>query len=463
MPQNRIITAIDVGTEKCATLIASHDLDTNSLRIMGVSVVPSRGMKKSQIIDLEKVLETITESLDGAERMAGLDVKGAYISVGGQHIASQNSKGVVAVASPDQEIVPEDVDRVIEAARAISLAGDSEIVHVIPKAFKVDSQDGIKDPVGMTGVRLESEAHIITGMNTAMRNMEKCIVDLGLSVERFVFSGLASSEVVLTETEKELGVAVLDIGAGVSSICVYVDGSIEYSGSLPVGARYISLDIAQGCKVSLEVAEKIKLSLSEDSFHTLAPLPGESKQEFSKRRKKADELKLSDFVGPESDEILSKRFIVETIMMPRIQEIFELFTKEMKERSLFKSIPAGVVISGGGAQTIKIVDIAKRQLNLPVRIGHPENFDGLISDIQKPSFATSVGLLVYGKKQGGSPTQSSFSLGSLFSGFGGKGSNSNEASGTSNPRHNSGTGRARGAGAGQIISKITNLLKSLLP
>lgn len=463
MPQNRIITAIDVGTEKCATLIASHDLDSNKLRIMGVSVVPSKGMKKGQIIDLEKVLETITESLDGAERMAGLDVKSAYVSVGGQHISSQNSKGVVAVASPDQEIVPEDVDRVIEAARAISLAGDREIVHVIPKAFKVDSQDGIKDPVGMTGVRLESEAHIITGMNTALKNLEKCIVDLGINVERFVFSGLASSEVVLTETEKELGVAVLDIGAGVSSICVYVDGSIEYSGSLPVGARYISLDIAQGCKVSLDTAEKIKVSLSEDNFHTIAPLPGESKQEFSKRRKKIDELKLSGFVGSESDEILSKRYIVESIMMPRIQEIFELFSREMKERNLLKNIPAGIVISGGGAQTIKIVEIAKRQLNLPVRIGHPEDFDGLISDIQKPSFATSVGLLVFGKKQTGNFQTSSFSFGSLFSGIVKRGSGSNENTSTSSSRHNPSSSRSKNDIIGQLMNKITGLLKALLP
>lgn len=462
MPQNRIITAIDVGTEKCTTLIASHELEKDTLRIMGVSVVPSKGMKKSQIVDLEDVLETVTESLDGAERMAGLEVKEAFISIGGQHINSQNSRGVVAVSSPDQEIVQVDVDRVIEAAQAISLSGDQEIIHVIAKAFKVDSQDGIKDPVGMTGVRLESEAHIITGMATAIKNLEKCIVDLGIGVRQFVFSGLASSQVVLTETEKELGVAVLDIGAGTSSFCVYVDGSLEFSGALPIGARYISLDIAQGCKISFELAEEIKLSLSEDSFHTLTPIPGESKQDFGKRKKKADELKLSDFAGQETDEIISKKVLVESIMLPRIQEIFELFIKEMKEHNLLKSIPAGVVLSGGGAQTIKITEIAKRQLNLPVRIGYPEGFDGLINDIQKPSFATSVGLLVYGKKHGGGVSVDGFSLKSLLSGFGKFGGKKNIPRETSGPR-SGGASRGKSDLASQGANKVVDFIKSLLP
>lgn len=435
MPQNRIITGIDVGTDKCVTLIASHDLETNKLRVMGVSAVPSRGMKKSQIIDLERVLETITESLDGAERMAGTDVKSAFISVSGAHIASQNSKGVVAVASPDQEIVPEDVDRVIEAARAVSLPSDREIIHVVPKDFKVDSQEGIKDPVGMTGVRLESETHIVTGMTTALRNMEKCIVDLGLAVEGFVFSGLAASEVVITETEKELGVAILDIGAGSSSMSVFVDGSLEYSASLPIGARHITQDIALGTRVSLDIAEKIKLSLANDPFYTISPMPGESKQEFSKRRKKADELKLSDFAGADSSETLSKRTLVEGIMLPRVQEIFDLFATELKERRLMDDIPAGVVITGGGAETIKIAEIAKRQLNLPARIGKPIELEGLISDIQKPSFATSIGLLVYGKKQGGGEQTSQFNFGSLFG----------------------------GAGGGGMMQKVGKFVKSLLP
>lgn len=417
MSQNRIITAIDVGTDKCVTLIASHDPQLQKLRVMGVSAVPSKGMKRSQIIDLEKVLETITESLDGAERMAGLDVKSAYISVSGTHVSSRNSKGVVAVASPDQEIIPEDVERVIEAARAVSLPSDREIIHVIPKDFKVDSQEGIKDPVGMTGVRLESEAHIITGMTPSLRNLQKCIEDVGLQVDGFVFSGLAAAEVVLTETERELGVALVDIGAGSTSMCVFVDGSLEYSAAIPIGARHITQDIALGCKVSMDTAEKIKISLTDDPFHTVSPIPGESKKDFSLRRKKVDELKLSDFEGPDTNEVLSKRFVVEGIMMARIQEIFDLIEDELKEHKLLGDMPAGLVLTGGGAETVKITEIAKRHLNLPVRIGNPTELEGLISDIQKPSYATSIGLLVFGNKQGGGSAPSQFDFGSLFSGF----------------------------------------------
>ncbi|MCA9369310.1 cell division protein FtsA, partial [Candidatus Woesebacteria bacterium] len=280
MPHNKIITGIDVGTDKCVTLIASVN-NEGSLQVVGVSVVPSRGMRKSQIIDLEKVLETITESLDGAERMAGLEVKSAYVSVSGAHVKSQNSTGVVAVATPNQEITNNDVERVIEAARAISLSSDREIIHVIPKDYKVDSQDGIKDPVGMTGVRLESEAHIITGMSTALRNLEKCIEDLGITVNEFVFSGISAAGVVLSETEKELGVALVDIGAGSTSICAYVEGSLEYSGSIPIGARHITQDIALGCRVSLDTAEKIKVDLSNEKMKTLTPHAGESKADFS--------------------------------------------------------------------------------------------------------------------------------------------------------------------------------------
>ncbi|MBU0974694.1 cell division protein FtsA [Patescibacteria group bacterium] len=415
MLQNRIITAIDVGTDKCVSLIASIEEATQTLRVMGVSAIPSKGMKRSQIIDLEKVLETITESLDGAERMAGLDVKSAYLSISGTHISSQNSKGVVAVASPNKEIIPEDVDRVIEAARAVSLSSDREIIHVIPKDFRVDSQTGIKDPVGMTGVRLESEAHIITGLSTSLRNMEKCINDLGLNVDAFIFSGLASADVVISETEKELGVAVVDIGAGSTSLCVYVDGSLEYSASLPVGARHITQDIALGCKISLDTAEKLKIALSKEAFKPLSPISGESKQDFSQRKKKADQLKLSDFDSSLTEtETLSKMEVVEKIMLPRMQEIFSLIGDRLKNENLFPLIPAGIVITGGGAETTKIVEVAKRELNLSARIGKPVKLEGLTSDIKKPGFATSIGLLQYGKRKGGGTISSGFNFGSIL-------------------------------------------------
>lgn len=415
MSKSRVIAAIDLGTDKCVTLIASVDED-RQMRVVGVAAVPSRGMRRSVIVDLEQVLNAINESVDAAERMAGFEIKSAYVSISGTHITSRNSKGVVAVAAPDQEITRLDVERVIEAARAISLPADREIIHVVPRDFKVDSQEGIKDPVGMTGVRLESEAHIVTAMTTSLKNLEKCLGDLALRVDGFVFAGLASAEVVVSETEKELGVVTVDIGAGTTSICAYVDGCLEYSGAVPIGARHITQDIALGCRISLDAAEKVKLALGAEDLPTIQPLPGESKEELNRRRRKADQLDLDKLGIDNSGEKLSKRTLVEGIMTPRMKEIFDLVAEKLVEQDLVGKVPAGLVLCGGGAETARIADVARKTLNLPVRIGMPKKLDGLASDIDKPSFATSIGLLTYGQRQGGGEVaQSNLSLPSFGS------------------------------------------------
>jgi cell division protein FtsA len=416
MPKQRVITAIDLGTEKCVTIIAVIDEETGELKVVGVSATPSKGMKKSVIVDLDQVLATISQSLDAAERMAGFDVRSVYLAVSGTHVTSKNSKGVVAVAAPDQEITAHDVERVIEAARAISLPTDNKIMHVIPRDFKVDSQEGIKDPVGMTGVRLESEAHIITGMTTSLRNLEKVVNDLGLEVDGFVFAGLAASGVVLSETEKELGAVVVDMGAGTTSLCAFVEGSLEYSGSVPVGARHITQDIALGCRISLDNAEKVKVLLSKEEHGPVKPHPGESKQELMKRRKQADEIDLARHGIHEGIDTLSKRTVIEGIMAPRMKEIFELIGEELEKNKVLDQVPAGLVLCGGGARTVGIVEMAKRTLNLPVRIGSPQPLKGLVSDIQGPSYATSIGLLEYGSSRGGGKVAPA-GIGSLLEGI----------------------------------------------
>ncbi|MFZ5376912.1 MAG: cell division protein FtsA [Patescibacteria group bacterium] len=436
MSREKNITAIDLGTDKCVTLIATLSPEDRKPNVVGVSVVPSKGMRKSVIVDLEKVVATISESLDAAERMAGFDVKSAYVSVSGSHVNSRNSKGVVAVAAPDQEITPMDVERVIEAARAISLPNDQEIIHVIPRDFKVDSQEGIKDPVGMTGVRLESEAHIVTGSTTSLKNLEKCINDLGLQVDSFVFSGLAAAEVALTETEKELGVVLVDLGAGSTSICAFVDGSLEYSGSIPIGARHITQDIALGCRISLESAEKIKLALSEDFYQPVKPHPGESKEDLQKRRKKADELNLAKLGVQETVEIMSKRTLVEGIMTPRMKEIIEMVAEKLRDNNLLDKVPAGVVITGGGAETARLIETARRALNLPARIGSANDLSGLVGDISKPLFATSVGLVMYGQNVGGGHTSQ---------------------------KENPFLSALKHIKVGGVFDKITDLFKSILP
>jgi len=401
MSKKPIIVAIDLGTDKCVTLIATLNPETNKLQVIGVSAVKSRGMKKSAIVNLEEVSATLTESLDGAERMAGLSIDQAFVSVSGSHIRSQNSKGVVAVATPNQEINQEDVERVIEAARAVSLPNDRQIIHVIPRDFKVDSQTGIKDPIGMTGIRLESEAHIITGMATALKNIKKSVSDLGIEMNGFVFSGLASAIIAATETEKELGVAIVDIGSGSTSICVYVEGSLEYSSSLPIGARHITQDIALGCRISLDSAEKIKLKLSSQKYAKLQPNPGESKEELNKRRKKDDLIDLEKMgLDEEGTKELSKKTVIEGIMMPRMKEIFSLIGKDLQKKNLLPLIPAGLIITGGGAETVAIVEVAKKTLRLPARVGKPKKMEGLTSDINGPTFTTAIGLLEYGLSQG---------------------------------------------------------------
>jgi len=415
MSQAKIITGIDIGTDTCTTIIASLDTQLGKTRVLGVSAVASKGVKKSQIIDLEQVLGTITDSLDAAERMAGVEVKEAYVAISGSQINSLNSKGVVAVSSPDQEIYETDVERVIEAAKAVSLPSDREIIHIIPKYFTVDSQEGIKDPVGMTGVRLETEAHIITGLSTSLRNIEKCVLDLGIKINGFVFSGLASAEVVVSETEKELGVVCLNIGAGSTAICAYVDGALSYSGVLPIGARHITQDLALGCRVSLDSAEKIKLFLSSEiQTNSITLKAGESKSDFAKRRRQFDQLSLTELGILDTKDTISKKTAIEGIMIPRIKEIMLMAGEQLEKKQLLPLVPAGIVLTGGGANTIMMVEVAKHTLQLPARIGLPKQLQGLTNDIHQPSYATAVGLIEYGLKQTNLEEKPSFTFNSFF-------------------------------------------------
>ncbi len=400
MSKENIITAIDIGSDKVATLIAGYGGDSPQLRVLGFSAVPSLGIKKSAIVNLESALGSIEKSLNSAERMAGLSVRSAYLLVSGPHVSSKNSKGVVAVADPEQEITNLDVERVIEAARAVSIPSENEIIHVVPRFFKVDSQAGIKDPVGMTGVRLESEAHIITGLSTTLNNFEKCLNDLGVEVEKFVFAALAAAEVTLTETEKELGAVALDIGGDSSSFCAYVDGALELSGSLPVGAKHITQDIALGCRIDRESAEKLKIALSEQKKTELKPMPGESKKEFTLRKKAADVIDLDKYGITGVKEELTRSYVIKRIMHPRMKEIVTLLGEKLDREDLFTEVPAGLIISGGGAQTIDLVEVAEKVLGLPARIGRPPELKGVINEIQGPSFSAAVGLLVYGRRQG---------------------------------------------------------------
>lgn len=389
-----IVVGIDIGSSKIATLIGRVDEDI--INILGVSESTSKGVKKGQIVNIEEASDAINASLDSAERMAGHSIDRVFVSVSGVNIESQNSKGVVAVSQPDGEISEYDVERVLEAAGAVSLPSTREIIHVIPKTFTVDGEGGIKDPVGMSGVRLEVDTHIITANSAGVKNIEKILSsEAGVNVQSLVFAGLASSLSVLSDTEKELGVVLADIGAGVTNIAIYVDGSLSYTSVVPIGARHITNDLAIGLKISLESAEKIKLYLSK--HYTKRVRITDSEGGIRRSRHEEDELDLNELHLPEDVKKVSSKTLVEGIIKPRLNELFTMIALEIKKSGFATQTPAGLVITGGGAKTVGSEESAKRMLSMTVRVGIPQNIAGLIDDVQSPTFATAVGLMEYSR------------------------------------------------------------------
>lgn len=407
----RIVAGIDIGTSKISTIIASVP-EVGLVNILGVASNNSKGIRKGQIVDIEDATNSIIESLEAAERMAGYSISSAFFSVGGAHIGSQNSHGVVAVAEPQKEINSDDVKRAVEAARAISLPSTREILHVVPREFIVDSQEGIKDPVGMTGVRLEVNTHLITVGSTGLRNLEKCASLVGIDVDGFVFNGLASASAVLTETEKELGVVLVDLGAGTMDICIYLDGALAYSSVLPIGARNITNDLAIGLRISLESAEKIKLLLNQKRSQPTLPEAQEVQKKNKFKDDAEDHIDLVSLYLPEGLTKVSRKTLIDGIIKPRLNEIFTMVALEIKKSGFGGMTPAGLVISGGGAETMGIVESAKHNLAMQVRVGVPSNISGLIDEIVSPSFASAVGLVLYGARTG-ITTREKFSLGKL--------------------------------------------------
>jgi len=383
----QLINAIDIGSVKITTLIALLKKESGEIQIIGEGTTPTKGVKKGLIVDIDQVAESLKESLEKAERMAGRKITNAYVSVGGPHIASINSKGVVAIANPNNEITNEDIDRVIEAAKAISFSTNRQIIDVTARDFIVDGQEGIKNPLGMRGIRLEAEAHIITASQTNLNNIDRCLSLLGITNNGFIFAGLASAEAVLNDTEKELGVLVVDIGGGKTDLCIYVDGSLAYSSSLPIGARHVTNDIAIGLRVSLDSAEKIKLFLSE------------YEKKRGKTQKKDDQIDLNHLNLPENINHISYKTVVDGIINPRLEEIFKLIFEEVEKSGYGNYIPAGLVICGGGALTVNILQIGKKVIGLPIRVGQPSGVSGLVDEILTPAYATAVGLLLIAKKE----------------------------------------------------------------
>lgn len=409
---NRIITALDIGSTKVSTLIASVE-EGNPPSVIGVASYPSKGLKKGVIVNIDEAINSIAGSLEAAERMAGLTVSSVYISINGNHINSINNKGVIAVAQ--EEIFPDDVFRAIESARTVSIPPSREILHVIPREFIVDSQGYIKDPIGMSGVRLEVDAHIISATSSALHNLVKCVQQLGLKIDDIVFCGWSASTSVLTATEKELGVMLLDIGGGTTSVTTFVEDAITYSGSVPFGGANITSDLAIGLRVSLEDAEKIKLNAEE--LMRSSRSAGNEELDSSKRREALlRHGKLSGAPEPEKDDKkekpkkdvidvtsldiqgvkhISKRLFGE-IIEARLSEIFDIVIRQVEQSGNETRLPAGIVVTGGSALVPGITNISKKVFGVPARIGYPNGLGGLVDEISSPAYSVVQGLTLYG-------------------------------------------------------------------
>jgi len=379
MARQEIIVGLDVGTTTVRTIVAQKNPKQPKPLFIGIGEVPSTGIRKGAVVDIEETVKAISASLEETERIAGTAIEHVYVSIGGEHIISKSSRGVVAVSRADGEISEEDVARVINAAQAITIAPNKEILHVIPISFTLDSQEQIKDPVGMNGVRLEANVLIIEGAVPFIKNLTKCVHESGVEIDDLVLTSLASSKAVLSSRQKELGVVVIDLGGGTTSLAVFEEDTLIHTAVLPVGGGHVTNDIAIGLRTSIDIAERVKRD-----FGSALPL------EVSKR----DKIDLAKIDSSEEGVVL-RRHLAE-IIEARIVEIFTLVDQELKKIDRSKMLPAGAVLVGGGAKMPGIIDLAKETLSLPVQIGFPQNIEGIVDRINDPSFATVVGLVLWG-------------------------------------------------------------------
>lgn len=381
MLKDSLITGLDVGSTTIRMVVGQKSKQDEKLKIVGAIETPAQGISKGVVVSVEDAVSSISAALEKLERMVGQPIDHAWVGISGSHITAQESKGLVAVSKADGEIRPEDVERVIEAARAMATPPNYEILHVIPKSFTVDYQTGIKDPIGMTGVRLEVETQIIQGLTSQIKNLTKCIYRTGLNIDDLILSALATAESVLTSRQKELGVVVINFGGATTSIAVFEEGDVIHTAVLPVGSEYVTNDIAIGLRISIDTAEKIKIR--EGSC-----LP----QNF----KKHDEVRFADIGGIE-DGSFSKRQVAE-IVEARVEEIMEWVDKELKKVGKSGMLPAGAVITGNGAKLDGVIEVAKKSLRLPASLGYPQELISSLDKVSDLSFTTAVGLVLWGSQ-----------------------------------------------------------------
>jgi len=375
--ERNIIVGLDIGTSKIGMVIGEVDVG-GGVQILGVGMSPSEGLRQGVVINLDQAVHSIEKAVQEAQLTAGVEVNEVVVGIAGDHIRSVNSRGVVAVSRADHEITQNDVDRVIDAAKAIALPIDREVLHVLPQEFIVDNQTGIKNPVGISGVRLEAEVHIVTGAVTSAQNIVRSVKKAGLSVVGLVLEPLASSYAVLDKSEKDLGVALIDLGGGTSDIALFYDGTIRHTAVIGLGGQNVTNDIALGLRTPIEQAEEIKKKVgyshkglvSKDTLFTVPGIGGRAPREISQD-------------------------LLTSIIQPRMEEIFSLAAKEIKRSEFGELLGAGVVLTGGGSLLEGSVPLAEEIFGLPAKVGAPQGFVGLVESASSPIFATGVGLVLY--------------------------------------------------------------------
>ncbi len=377
-----IIVGIDIGTSKICTLVARVE-EGSHLRILGVGIEPSQGIRKGTVVDLNAAALAVSRSIEKAERTSGFEINAALVSLAGSHVSSINSRGVVGITGGIVDM--EDVDRALDAAQAVAIPHNREIIHVIQRGFIIDGQDGIRTPIGMHGYRLEVEAHIITASASTIENLRQCVADSGIEISQFVLNPLASAEVVLSDTERQMGVVVVDIGGGTTDMAIYIDGDVWHTMVLAVGGNHVTSDIAHGLRLPIDQAEQIKLKFGHALQSEVNP-----EEQFSIRSFGTD--------AP----IRIKRADLANIIEARMEEIFYLVLQEVRRSGYDGLLPAGVVVTGGSSLIPGSRQLAAQVMGLPARIAKPQNLIGLTDQLDSPAFSTSVGLLQWALLMSGS-------------------------------------------------------------
>jgi cell division protein FtsA len=381
MTGGKLIVGLDIGTSKVVAIVGEAGAD-GELKVVGLGSHPSRGLKKGMVVDIESTVQSIQRAVEEAERMAGCQVHSVYAGIAGSHIRSLNSHGIVAIR--DREVFQHDLERVIDAARAVAIPADQKILHILPQEYVIDSQEGIKEPRWMSGVRLEAKVHLVTCAVNAAQNIEKCIRRCGLDVDDIILEQLASSYSVLTDDERELGVCIVDIGGGTTDIAIFTEGAIRHTGVIPIAGDQVTNDIAMALRTPTQYAEEIKIKYA----CALAQLAG------------ADQTIRVPGVGERSSRELSRQALAE-VVEPRYDELFTLVQAEIRRSGFEESLGAGIVLTGGTSRMEGAVELAEEIFHMPVRLGVPAGVQGMLDIVRNPIYATAVGLLLFGQKQQG--------------------------------------------------------------